>query len=147
MKLQKSEKETRKVAKNTYYVNQYTWNQISGALKSNEIEFSAVKSALDKLINFACGELTQEKTAWQWLSREWRYPNADAVPVKREKRYPVDIYNNEWDSSYWYYYRKKDTHIVTEEEYFKLKNAYVEKFGGWEKIDLKHTTYNGKAWT
>ena len=27
-----------------------------------------------------------------------------------------------------------------------LKRLYIEKFNGWEKIDLAHSDYNGKIW-
>ena len=37
-----------------------------------------------------------------------------------------------------------DTIQVSEEEYNELKKQYITKFGGWEKIDLEHTEYNGK---
>lgn len=39
-----------------------------------------------------------------------------------------------------------DTIQVSEEEYKELKRQYIAKFGGWEKIDLEHTEYNGKKW-
>lgn len=39
-----------------------------------------------------------------------------------------------------------DTIQVSQEEYKELKRQYIAKFGGWEKIDLEHTEYNGKKW-
>ena len=35
---------------------------------------------------------------------------------------------------------------VSEEEYERLKELYIQKFGGWETIDLEHTDYNGQIW-
>lgn len=45
-----------------------------------------------------------------------------------------------------YYYSEYDTVEVSEEECEELKNQYISRFGGWEKIDLEHTEYNGKKW-
>lgn len=88
---------------------------------------------------------TRPRTAWQWLAEEGRKirPGAEAFPqdyTLHAKEY------GEYDVVTWYYYKYEDTVAVTDDEYEKLKAAYVEKFGGWEHIDLKHTTYDGHAW-
>lgn len=75
-------------------------------------------------------------TAWQWLSR------AKRVPTETAKAQPVDY----TDIGRWYYYKRMDTRPATDEEYERLKALYVEKFGGWEEIDLKNTTYDGQKW-
>ncbi|OXT31364.1 hypothetical protein B1H61_11510 [Streptococcus agalactiae] len=45
-----------------------------------------------------------------------------------------------------YYYSEYDTVPISEEEYQELKDKYISRFGGWKKIDLDHTDYNGKKW-
>lgn len=45
-----------------------------------------------------------------------------------------------------YFKNKYDTIQVSEEEYHQLKKLYIDMFGGWEKIDLENTDYNGKKW-
>lgn len=82
------------------------------------------------------------QTAWQWLRYEKRAPidGAQAVP----KTY--SSWDTPDDSQTWYYYAKKDTRPLTDEEYQKLHDSYVEKFGGWAEIDLAHTTYDGHKW-
>lgn len=76
------------------------------------------------------------KTAWQWLARERRVP-LDGVEAR-----PVDYE----DVGRWYYYQRKDTRPATDEEYERLKALYIEKFGGWNQIDLKTTEYDGHKW-
>ena len=49
-------------------------------------------------------------------------------------------------TSTWYYYQYEDTVIATDDEYERLKAAYIARFGGWETIDLEHTTYDGHKW-
>lgn len=87
------------------------------------------------------------KTAWQWLSEDQRKVEDDS--------YPEEIYNWLYDEAAnsfeqakkpFYYYSEYDTVEVSEEEYEELKNQYISRFGGWEKIDLEHTEYNGKKW-
>lgn len=82
------------------------------------------------------------QTAWQWLRYEKRAPidGAQAVP----KTY--SSWDTPDDSKTWYYYAKKDTRPLTDEEYQKMHDSYVEKFGGWAEIDLAHTTYDGHKW-
>lgn len=45
-----------------------------------------------------------------------------------------------------YNYQYEDTVIATDDEYERLKAAYIARFGGWETIDLEHTTYDGHKW-
>lgn len=87
------------------------------------------------------------KTSWQWLSEDRRKVEDDSYP---EEKYNW-IYDEASDSfekanKSFYYYSEYDTIQVSEEEYQQLKKLYIDKFGGWEKIDLKHTEYNGKKW-
>ena len=74
---------------------------------------------------------TELKTAWQWLRYDHRKPADTAKPIEQNS---------------WYYYYWRDTTPTTEEEYQRLKDLYVKKFGGWEDIGLEHTTYDGHKW-
>lgn len=92
------------------------------------------------------------QTAWQWLSRERRVPidGAQAVPKTYTSWEYIDFdmpdVREERETRTWYYYAKRDTRKVTDEEYQKLHDSYVEQFGGWSEIDLAHTTYDGHKW-
>lgn len=46
----------------------------------------------------------------------------------------------------WWYYAAEDTREATDAEYDRLKKLYVERFGGWDEIDLDTTTYDGRIW-
>lgn len=46
----------------------------------------------------------------------------------------------------WYDYCFAEDTIELSEDEKELKRQYIAKFGGWEKIDLEHTEYNGKKW-
>ena len=72
-------------------------------------------------------------TSWQWLYHCHREVLENAEPI-------LNDYNN------FYYYRETETKEISEERFEELKSMYVEKYGGWEKIDLENTTYNGKKW-
>ena len=86
-----------------------------------------------------------ERTSWQWLANERRVPVVDATAHRKTNRYLND--DGEWEeSTKWYYYYKKDTMEVSKEEYQRLKELYIQKYGGWETIDLEHTDYNGQIW-
>jgi hypothetical protein len=87
-----------------------------------------------------------EMTSWQWLAYAHRVPVDDADAHHKTLRYPNDDGKWEESDSKWYYYYKKDTMEVSEEEYQRLKELYIQKFGGWETIDLEHTDYNGQIW-
>lgn len=84
-------------------------------------------------------------TSWQWLAQYRRVVNVDVPCIELEYRF-FDWDSHETEYKSWYYYRKKDTHKATEEEYERLKKMYIEMYGGWERIDLSSTTYNGKIW-
>lgn len=94
-------------------------------------------------------ELQRPRTAWQWLSEKRRMirPGAQAFPhtYKQHGFNDFDGYYVAGEST-WYYYRYEDTVLVTDDEYEQLKNAYITQFGGWETIDLAHTTYDGHKW-
>ncbi len=103
------------------------------------------RKALNKM--GICRICAKPHTAWQWLSRYHR------VPMKGEKsieKYPCyfDKDLQEWviTTKAWYYYFYSQTEMVTDEEYERLKEIYIEKFGGWEKIDLENTSYDGRIW-
>ena len=94
-------------------------------------------------------ELHRPRTAWQWLSEKRRMirPGAQATPYT----YTRHGFNDEEGyyvsgTSTWYYYQYEDTVIATDDEYERLKAAYIARFGGWETIDLEHTSYNGHKW-
>lgn len=82
------------------------------------------------------------QTAWQWLSGEKRAPIEGAQAVAKSYADWDDTASNRT----WYYYAKRDTRPVTDEEYQRLKADYIAKFGGWSEIDLEHTTYDGHKW-
>lgn len=77
-------------------------------------------------------------TAWQWL-KVGSAVNDTAIAI-------LFIYDMEEFSSSWYYYRYMDTHAATKEEYNRLKELYIKEYGGWNTIDLDHTTYDGHKW-
>lgn len=79
-----------------------------------------------------CEDDRQEHTAWQWVENERRVPLPDAKARKHK---------NEW-----FYYQKKDTRPISQDEYEQLKAQYITLYDGWESIDLENTTYNGKLW-
>ena len=87
------------------------------------------------------------KTAWQWLSEDKRKVKNKAIPISKISwilnRFTQEFYQG--DKAF-YYYKGTDTEKVTEEEYNKLKKLYIKLYGGWEKINLEDTKYNGKKW-
>ena len=76
------------------------------------------------------------QTSWQWLSRDRRKIIHGSEPVRRTGRY---------DNGY-KYYPIDCTTPVTSVEYERLKKLYIKKYGGWLKIDLDHTDYEGSPW-
>ena len=94
-------------------------------------------------------EIRRPRTAWQWLSESRRKirPDAKAFP-HTYKKYGFDDFDGYYvvDTSTWFYYQYEDTVETTDEEYEQLKAEYIKKFGGWETIDLEHTTYDGHKW-
>lgn len=79
------------------------------------------------------------KTSWQWLAKRKRYVKDNAEPI------PETFCFGGTEKTF-YYYRRKDTRRCSDKKYEKLKKAYIEKYGGWEEIDLESTSYNGKKW-
>lgn len=81
-------------------------------------------------------ERHKQHTAWQWLRYFWR------VPIDLNAGH----YEGYYDKS-WFYYDMQNTRPVKDcLEYRKLQEMYVDKFGGWDAIDLEHTSYDGHAW-
>lgn len=87
------------------------------------------------------------KTAWQWLAQDRRKVKDKAIPIYKLNRI-YDDFTQEFyqEDKEYYYYKGTDTEKVEDKEYNKLKDLYIKEFGGWEKIDLKNTKYNGKKW-
>lgn len=83
-------------------------------------------------------------TSWQWLHHYHRIPKEDALPHKR--RFEIYVGFGDYKIAVWYYYYEHETVPVDTEMYEKLKALYIDKFGGWEQIDLEHTEYNGAKW-
>lgn len=87
------------------------------------------------------------KTAWQWLSEDQKKVENDSYPRRtRNLFYNKNTASFEEAKKPFYYYSEYDTVEISEEEYQELKRQYIAKFGGWEKIDLEHTDYDGKKW-
>lgn len=93
-----------------------------------------------------CGD---RHTAWQWLRYGHRIPKEGEEPhgcvpsfFDPEERSYVEVENGR----VWYYYDADQTEPVDDKKYLELKQMYIEKFGGWDRIDLDHTTYNGRKW-
>lgn len=79
-------------------------------------------------------------TAWQWLENERRIVIDEAFPM------PIQYgYGNQPDKQ-WHYYNLMQTRGASDEEYENLKQQYIEKFGGWDYIDLDTTSYDGRPW-
>lgn len=74
-------------------------------------------------------------TAWQWLAIYHRIPRVNAETEAEH-----------YDCGTYHYYHLADTNWASDKEYEALKALYIEKYGGWDTIDLDHTTYNGKVW-
>ena len=129
----------------SYYVEQQEAYQEHCRTKAREYRR---RKALRRL-RARLQEIRRPRTAWQWLSEARRMirPGARAFP----HTYKRHGFNDETGyyisgSSTWYYYQYEDTVVVTDDEYERLKAAYITQFGGWETIDLEHTSYNGHKW-
>lgn len=85
-------------------------------------------------------------TAWQWLAEYHRAPITGSVPDPISKRFYDEEYEDWTDGPEWFYYDGSQTVPVDDALYDRLKALYIEKFGGWKKIDLAHTAYDGSAW-
>lgn len=73
-----------------------------------------------------------ERTSWQWLSIHHCAVRSGEKPHHR-------------DNGWWYYY-KDQVEPVSDSRYEQLRAKYIDKFGGWEQIDLDHTAYDGRVW-
>lgn len=87
------------------------------------------------------------KTSWQWLSEDRRKVIENSIPEEKYN-WLYDENSGEFEEAKksFYYYSEYDTVPVSEEEYQELKEKYIKEFGGWEKIDLEYTDYDGKKW-
>lgn len=87
------------------------------------------------------------KTSWQWLAQDKKKVKEGSEP--REKRnWIFNEYSGGFEKATksFYYYSEYDTEEIDEAEFERLKALYIEKYGGWEKIDLENTDYNGLKW-
>lgn len=92
----------------------------------------------------------ESHTAWQWLQLYGRIPASGAESFSKHYNWDAwdtgELIHGDACDRTWWYYTGADTIQAPEELEKKLKQLYVEKFGGWEQIDLEHTTYDGHAW-
>lgn len=90
-------------------------------------------------------------TAWQWLSQYGR------IPAPGKNAFPREHYTRGWltdediwvPGKYdrtWWYYNGSDTVPIPDGLKEKLRKMYIIKYGGWGKIDLDNTDYDGHAW-
>lgn len=91
-----------------------------------------------------CEFCSENHTAWQWLQYKHRVPKKGEQP--RASR-PSYFDGEDWAyGRKYYYYRSGQTEPVDDAEYERLKALYIKKYGGWDTIDLEHTTYDGHIW-
>ena len=101
----------------------------------------------DEEVKAALRERGVWKTAWQWLAQDKKKVKYNSEPEERYNwLYDRDTDSFEKAKKPFYYYSEYDTVEVSEEEYEELKSQYISRFGGWEKIDLEHTDYDGRKW-
>ncbi|MDU3198754.1 MAG: hypothetical protein E6696_00370 [Anaerococcus hydrogenalis] len=117
---------------NNFY-KEYCFVEDTIPIDEREMEFFKIKDEL--------------KTAWQWLSENKRKVKNKAIPVSK-RNWILNDFTQEFyqEDKAFYYYKGADTEKITEEEYNKLKELYINLYGGWERIDLENTEYNGKKW-
>lgn len=120
------------ITKNDYF-KEYCFVEDTILMSKKEIEYFSIKDEF--------------KTAWQWLALDRRKVKNKAIPISK-KNWILNNFTQEFyqEDKAFYYYKGTDTEKVKEEEYKKLKDLYIKKFGGWERIDLENTEYNGKKW-
>lgn len=118
--------------KNNFY-KEYCFVEDTVQMSEDEKEYFSIKDEF--------------KTAWQWLAQDRRKVKDKSIPIYKLNRI-YDDFTQEFyqEDKEYYYYKGTDTEKVTDEEYKKLKDLYIKKFGGWERIDLENTKYNGKKW-
>ena len=105
------------------------------------------RDARYELQNGLCGFCHKPHTAWQWLSEKRLAPKKGEVPEGRHPKY-LDPEADSWKESdkEWYYYTAVQVSQVSDKRYDRLKALYIKLYGGWDTIDLEHTTYDGHAW-
>lgn len=95
-------------------------------------------------------EYEHAKTSYQWL-HDCRRKIINPNNGFHAEKYCYDNSAINDDPFYlatmpYYYYLERDTEPVNDDEYERLKQAYIKEYGGWERIDLGNTKYNGKPW-
>lgn len=86
-------------------------------------------------------------TSWQLLAQYKRRVKDGAIPISRYNTfYDPDIDEFREAEKAFYYYNLHDTEEVDDAEFERLKASYIKQYGGWDKIDLDNTTYDGLAW-
>lgn len=105
------------------------------------------RSARYELKGGLCEFCQVDHTAWQWLAYAHMAPTKNAVPYRMyPKFWDPDIRRWEQGDKQYYYYSHKDVRHVSDKRFESLKQQYIKLYGGWEKIDLNHTTYDGRIW-
>lgn len=105
------------------------------------------RSARYKLKGGLCEFCQADHTAWQWLAYAHMAPTKNAVAycIYPEFWNP-DIRRWEQGDKQYYYYSYKYVRHVSDTRFEILKQQYIKLYGGWEKIDLEHTAYDGRIW-
>lgn len=105
------------------------------------------RSARYELKGGLCEFCQVDHTAWQWLAYAHMAPTKNAVPYRMYPEFwDPDIRRWEQGDKQYYYYSHKDVRHVSDKRFESLKQQYIKLYGGWEKIDLNHTTYDGRIW-
>ena len=94
-----------------------------------------------RLPPFAEREADDYHTAWQWLSKYQKKPVRGAEPKRMNLYFPEagELFKD------FYYYASTDVKLVSKEEFLRLKQLFIAKFGDWEKIDIMGA-YDGRIW-
>lgn len=86
-------------------------------------------------------------TSWQWLERHHRKVIDDApYQVRHNIYFDGDLMDFAESRKGFCYYSAANTVEVDDEEFERLKELYIKKYGGWERIDLDCTEYDGRKW-
>lgn len=105
------------------------------------------RSARYELKGGLCEFCQVDHTAWQWLAYAHMAPTKNAVPYRMYPEFwDPDIRRWEQGDKQYYYYSHKDVRHVSDKRFESLKQQYIKLYGGWEKIDLNYTTYDGRIW-
>ena len=105
------------------------------------------REARYELENGLCSFCSKPHTAWQWLNYVHCVPKNGEKPTGMHPRY-WDPDTEGWEDSEkeWYYYTDKQVSRISDKRFERLKALYIKAYGGWETIDLEHTSYDGHAW-